>query len=129
MKKDYGFFKTTMPTTRKADFYLGCLGGAVFLDFNVTDEKLIYLCRISFDGYGCCYLKGKVNLLNAIQSKRFLEEIDKDDLNQKIITPLIKEMIKINKELIWNDAIEEYQLIDIPINSNTPTDLDPPNLI
>jgi hypothetical protein len=27
MKKDFGFFKTKMPETRKADFYLGCLDG------------------------------------------------------------------------------------------------------
>jgi hypothetical protein len=30
-----------MPGTRKADFYLGCLVGCVFIDFYLTNGKLI----------------------------------------------------------------------------------------
>lgn len=47
--KDFGFFKTEMPSSRKADFYLGCLESCVFIDFNLTGNQLITLCRISFD--------------------------------------------------------------------------------
>jgi hypothetical protein len=54
MNSDFDFFRTSMPESRKADFYLGCLGGSVFIDFNLANENLISLCRISFDGYGCC---------------------------------------------------------------------------
>ena len=43
MGQDFYFFKTTMPESRKADFYLGCLDGSVFIDFNYTPDKRISL--------------------------------------------------------------------------------------
>ena len=56
MTQGFDFFKTEMPVSRKADWHLGCLDGCVFIDFNLTSDKLISLCRISFVGYGCCTL-------------------------------------------------------------------------
>ena len=112
VNQDFGFFKTTMPDSRKADFYLGCLDGSVFIDFNKTSDNLISLCRISFDGYGCCNISDTKNLLNLELSKKFIEEISKDELDQEKLTPLVKEIIKINQEYIWRDALEEYNLID-----------------
>ncbi len=112
MKSDFDFFVTIMPESRKADFYLGCLDGSVFIDFNQSSENLISLCRISFDGYGCCELESHINYLNLEASKHFLEEIRKDKLNQEKLTALVKEIIKINKEGIWKDALLEYNLID-----------------
>jgi hypothetical protein len=114
LTQDFGFFKTQMPDTRKADFYLGCLDSSVFIDFNLTSDNLISLCRISFDGYGCCNITDTKNLLNFELSKKFLEEIKKDKLDQEKLTPLVKEIIKVNREHIWTDALEEYNLIDRP---------------
>ena len=112
MTQEYGFFKWTMPDGRKADFYLGCLDGCVFIDFNLTIDRLISLCRISFDGYGCCSLTDNSSLLDFEKSKKLIEEITKDELDQENLTPLVLEVIKINKEHIWIDALEEYNLID-----------------
>jgi len=114
MEQDFDFFKTVMPDTRKADIYLGCLDGSVYIEFNLTSDNLISLCRISFDGYGCCDITDTQNLLDFDLSNKFLEEIEKDKLDQDKLTPLIKEIIKINKEHIWTDALEEYNLIDRP---------------
>jgi len=114
MEQDFDFFKTKMPESRKADFYLGCLDGSVFIDFNQTSSNLISLCRISFDGYGCCNIADTKNLLNFELSKKFIEEIKKDKLDQGKLTPLVKEIIKLNQEYIWTDALEEYNLIDRP---------------
>ena len=112
MKQAFDFFKTVMPNSRKADFYLGCLDGCVFIDFNITSDKLISLRRISFDGYGCCNLPGNPNLLNLEKSKRFIEELTKVELDQENLTLLVREIIKINKEFIWTDALDEYKLIE-----------------
>ena len=101
-----------MPNTRKADFYLGCLDGSVFFDFNQSDDRLISLCRISFDGFGCCNIPDKANSLNSEMSEEFIEEIKKENLDQAKLTPLVKEIIKITQEYIWKDALEEYNLID-----------------
>lgn len=112
MKQDFDFFKTIMPESRKADFYLGCLDSSVYIDFNKSDENLISLCRISFDGYGCCNLQDKTSYLSLELSNRFIEEMAKEELNQEIITTIVKELIKINREYIWEDALKEYELID-----------------
>jgi hypothetical protein len=87
LTQDLDFFKTQMPDTRKADFYLGCLDGSVFLDFNKSNDKLISLCRISFDGYGCCNISDTANSLNFEMSQKFIEEIEKDELDQAKLTP------------------------------------------
>ena len=112
MGQDFDFFKTTMPESRKADFYLGCLDGSVFLDFNSTNDKRINLCRISFDGYGCCNLDNNAKCLDEQFSKVFIEQIGKDNLDQEKITEIVLELIRLNKDNIWIDALEEYNLID-----------------
>ena len=112
MRQDFEFFKTNMPESRKADFYLGCLDGSVFLDFNYSNENLIYLRRISFDGYGCCNIDNNAICLNYQLSKDFLEEISNDNLNQEKITKIVLELIRLNKDNIWGDALEEYKLIN-----------------
>lgn len=112
MRQDFNFFKTTMHDSRKADFYLGCLDGSVYLDFNSNADNLIYLCRISFDGYGCCNIDNNAKCLNYRLSKIFIEEIDKDNIDQERITQIVLQLIKLNKDNIWIDALEEYGLID-----------------
>ena len=110
MTQIFDFFKTTMPKTRKADYYLGALGGSVFIDFNRSDDNLIYLCRISFDGFGCCNLDKRANHLNHKDSQKFIAEFEREKIDQKTVTSLVKEIININKEYIWDDAIEKYGL-------------------
>jgi len=100
-----------MPESRKADFCLGCLDGSVFLDFNYSNDNLIYLCRISFDGYGCCNIDNNVVCLDYKLSQDFLTEISKDNLNQEKMTKIVLELIRLNKENIWIDALEEYKLM------------------
>ena len=111
MSSEFNFFKTSMPGTRKADFYLGCLDGLVFIDFNLSNDKFISLVRISFDGYGCCNLYGKAESLNLMDSQEFLKEIEKEILHQETMGRLVRKIIKMNTCLIWKDAIEKYGLL------------------
>ena len=104
----FNFFKTAMPETRKADFFLGCLDGAVFIDFNLSHDNVIFLVRISFDGYGCCNLDDRAESLNFTDSQEFLREIENEIVNQETMGFLVRKLITINKDLIWKDAIEEY---------------------
>ncbi len=102
-----------MPETRKADYHLGCLDSSVFIDFDQSADKRIYLSRISFDGYGCCELGENAKHLNLGDSQKFIEEIEKEPLDQNTMTLLVKKIIKVNKEYIWTDAIREYGLIEL----------------
>lgn len=109
--EDFNFYKTTMPKTRKADYYLGCLDDCVFIDFNQSEDKRILLVRISFDGYGCCNMSVLGKGLNHEDSKIFIRQMNKAHLNQEIMSKLVKHLIQLNKEHLWMDAIEEYGLI------------------
>ena len=111
MRTNFDFFKTKMPESRKADFYFGCLDSSVFIDFSKSEENLIALCRISFDGYGCCDIDNQV-YANRELSDQFLKEIVEEELNQKKLEKVVKEIIKLNEKSIWKDALEEYNLID-----------------
>lgn len=116
MNIDFNFFKTSMPESRKADVYLGCLEGSVFVDFNITNANYISLVRISFDGYGCCTLDDNVECLNVTESQEFLLEIEKEVLHQETIGRLVMKIVNLNKELIWQDALEEYGLLNNEAN-------------
>lgn len=112
IKNDFNFFKTTMPESRPADYYLGCLDGSVFIDFNQSKEGLISLCRISFDGYGCYEIASPAKPLDFSLSKRFLDEIKKDELDQEKCVPLIKEIINRYKDQIRMEALAEYHFLE-----------------
>jgi hypothetical protein len=111
VKPEFNFYKTTMPETRKADYFLGCLGGSVFIDFCTSDNNEIYLKRISFDGYGCCELQNFENKLDQIDSEKFIQEISREFINQEIMGWLVTKLIKINATQIWKEALEVYKFI------------------
>jgi hypothetical protein len=112
IEREMIFFKTVMSKTRKADYYLGCLDGSVFLDFNVSYDNLVSLIRISFDGYGCCDFEENSKPLSIEDSKIFIQFINHDELFQNIFRSLVRKAIEINKENIWIDALNEYELLD-----------------
>jgi len=101
-----------MPASRKADYYLCCLDSSVFIDFNSSPNNEISLIRISFDGFGCCSIDNKAKNLNLEDSRKFIQEIEQEELNQIAITELVKKAIRINKQFIWTDALEKYGLIE-----------------
>lgn len=99
-----------MPTTRPADYYLGYDGGSVFMDFNDTSQG-ICLIRISFDGYGCCSFEGSSIPLNSDESNHFREIMQESRLDQDRLRALVKKAIALNIASIWEEALEEYELI------------------
>ncbi|QQO10506.1 hypothetical protein [Breznakiella homolactica] len=105
---DYNFFRASMPDSRPADYYLGCLNGSVFIDFNDHKDNLICLKRISFDGYGCCTLDDEANPMNETDSQAFKELYKAQDFDQKQLSLIVKRTINNNREHIWNEALTEY---------------------
>ena len=99
-----------MPDTRPADYYLGCLEGSVFMDFDNYKEEYIHLRRISFDGYGCCDLRDQAIPMNRDDSRAFKEIIEAQVFDQSRLTIIVKKTILSNKKLIWEDALNEYGL-------------------
>jgi hypothetical protein len=104
------FFITAMPDTRPADYYLGCLEGSVFMDFENCEHECIRLKRISFDGYGCCDLGDQAIPMNEVDSRVFKEIIEARLSDEARLTTIVKKTISSNKKLIWVDALNEYGL-------------------
>jgi len=100
-----------MPNSRPADYYLGCLEGSVFMDFDNCENGLIHLKRISFDGYGCCNLESKAIPMNEFDSQQFKEIMELQLPDQSRLSILIKKTLSVNKDLIWEDALKKYGLI------------------
>src|SRR5688572_4941184 len=103
MKKDMNdeleFFITAMPDSRPADYYLGCLGGSVFMDFDNYENESIQLKRISFDGYGCCDLKNHAIPINEVDSRAFKDIIEAQLSDQSRLTAIVKKTILSNRKL------------------------------
>ncbi|MGJ7523079.1 hypothetical protein ACSFA0_21535 [Variovorax sp. LT1P1] len=111
MKDTFEFFKTSMPPTRPADFYLGCLDGSVFLDFNHSATG-VSLVRISFDGYGCCDVGDKAISMNKSDSNDFLKVIALEQIDQKKMADIVCRSLQINQHLLWVDALQEYGFLE-----------------
>jgi hypothetical protein len=110
MNDEFEFFITTMPASRPADYYIGCLGGSVYIDFDNYDNEHIYLKRISFDGYGCCNLSQAIPM-NKVDSQTFKEIIKTQLPDQPLLTAIVKRTILNNKKFIWEDALTKYGLV------------------
>ncbi len=108
---DMNFFLTKMPPSRPADFYLGFDEGSVFLDFGNIEKNRIRLIRISFDGYGCCELGSRAEPLTAGDSMLFKEIIQSGISDQALLLTIVKRVLKLNANLIWQDALEQCGLI------------------
>src|ERR1017187_10255993 len=110
MSVDLDFFITTMPESRPADYYIGCLDGCIFMVFDNCNAH-ICLVRISFDGYGCCELGDKSIPMDEADSITFKEMMETQEIDQSRLTTLVTKTILNNRNLICEDALNEYALI------------------
>jgi hypothetical protein len=104
-KVDFQFFLTVMPNTRPADYYLGCLEGSVFIDFDNCEDERIRLKRISFDRYGCYGLEDQVVPMDEVDSQSFKEIMEAGLSNQSLLITIVKKTIFINRKFISEVAL------------------------
>lgn len=106
-----------MPRTREADYYLGCLNGSIFMDFDKSSSNQIFLKRISFDGFGCCNLRNNEQQLSVSETEQFISILTNQEImeevmvDQKEINHLVLKLIELNKKEIWSGALKKYQLL------------------
>lgn len=112
-ESEFDFYKTDMSPSRVASYHLGCLNGSVYLDFNESKDARITLRRISFDGFGCCSLvEYGTRYLDAESSALFLQEMKKAVMDQELLAVLVKKLIRLNRDSIWEEALKTYGLIE-----------------
>ena len=108
---EFGFFKTTMPGSRPADFHLGCLDGCVFMDFNHSANNRISLDAISFDGYGYYGVGENAKPMNEKDSGAFITIMQAEELDQELLAGIVKRTIAENRSYIDDEPLNEYGLI------------------
>ena len=106
------FYWTSMPSSRKADYYLGYYNGSVFIDFDNLNDEQVALVRISFDGYGCCKVKSdEVVPVTKNDSAKFKMMFESDNIDQDEMMKIVSATLLANKKLLWEDALKKYKLI------------------
>lgn len=102
------WIEPNMPS-RPCHFSLGLRDGRVFADFDVDQEGHVSLCRISFDGYGCC--EAIFRKMNKEDSEFLLGRIDRGALEDVAVEKLLRTYFRKNADIIWADALKENELI------------------
>ena len=98
-----------MPT-RPCSFCLCLQGGSVFADFDTDDAGIVSLRRISFDGYGCCYVEPTARM-SAGDSRVLLDAIAHGALESNLVEQVLRRYFRASKDLIWSDALAEHDLL------------------
>lgn len=99
-----------MPT-RPCKYSLALQDDSVFADFNVSPKGRLYLVRISFDGYGCCEPKLKVDEMNTLSSEQFIASVESNNLQSPEMSELLSSYFRENKSALWEEVLIEYELI------------------
>lgn len=102
----------TVPT-RPCSFSLCLQGGSVFADFDIDPDGRVFLIRISFDGYGCCDTGGNISRMAMDDSRTLSQLVETDDVDCDEVRQILRRYFQLNKEVIWRDALEEHELINI----------------
>lgn len=103
--------KKVFPVFRECDFQVNLLDGSIFIDFKVNNEKLVFINSISFDGYGFTDLYPDPVPLNKKDSEQFLFWLENKNADNYGAEKLLLKLISLNKHLIWEDALKDYNLI------------------
>ena len=98
-----------MVASRPCRFCLSLRGDSVFADFDIDDANRVFLCRISFDGYGCCDHEFKKMSLE--DSQLLLEAVDRDVVDRPEVEAVLRTYFAHNSDVIWSDALADHELV------------------
>ena len=100
-----------MMATRPCSFCLCLQGGSVFADFDTDESEIVSLCRISFDGFGCCNVEGQTTRMSPDDSRLLLGAIASGQLETAQVESALRRYFAKNSNVIWPDALNEHELI------------------
>jgi hypothetical protein len=85
----------------------------VFADFDADEKGQLYLVRISFDGYGCCYPGWKATPVKMplADSEKLLRFTSADDLTHPEVASILSSYFAACGEAVWVDALQDHALI------------------
>jgi len=101
-----------MPT-RPCKLCFALQDGSVFADFDTDESGQLYLVRISFDGYGCCYPEWSNTpvKMSFADSHNLVRLTEADDLDHPQVANILSSYFVECGEAVWVDALQEHSLI------------------
>lgn len=96
---------------RPCSFCLCLQGGSVFADFDADGAGIVWLRRISFDGYGCCDAGSSVTRMSAADSRLLLQAVCESDFSSARIEEALRSYFRENRKVIWCDALAAHDLL------------------
>jgi hypothetical protein len=84
-----------------------------FADFDKDEKGCLYLVRISFDGYGCCYPDLSIELAKIPfdESASLIKHIENGDCVHPELSEIIQSYLRAISESVWEDALKYHDLI------------------
>ncbi len=98
-------------STRPCRFSLCIGGGSVYADFDVDPSGEVFAVRVSFDGYGCCTCPPQVPRMDAGDSLRLLEMVERGTIDQQVAVATLRRYFGEIQELLWADALRDHELL------------------
>lgn len=97
--------------TRPCDYGLAFQDDSVFADFRLSEKGLLYLVRISYDGYGCCEPIVEISKMDEEKSRCLISAIERSDFQSAEIQEIVSGYFREHKHELWEDALIEHNLI------------------
>ena len=97
--------------TRSCRFCLCLQGGSVFADFDVSETGLVYLLRISFDGFGCCRVPESIERMTTEESDLLLAAVSTERFDVRASSALSAYFRRLRGP-VWDDALQAHHLVD-----------------
>ena len=85
----------------------------MFADFDEDETNRLYLLRISFDGYGCCFpgWRNAPIKMSLADSQKLVQLTQVDDLPHPEAASILRSYFLACGEAVWIDALREHGLI------------------
>jgi len=97
--------------TRPCSFCLCLQEASVFADFDVDEAGIVSLCRISFDGYGCCRVEGSAARMSSDDSRLLCDAVRLGELGGGDVERVLRTYFRENADVIWDDALDDHDLL------------------
>jgi hypothetical protein len=98
--------------TRPCRVCVALQGDSAFADFDLDPDGHLFLVRISFDGYGCCHIKGPIGLMDHEDSRNFIDAYERGDVNRADIHEILYSYFRDNRHAMWKDALEKHGILN-----------------
>ncbi|MCW5956649.1 MAG: hypothetical protein KIT61_08685 [Pyrinomonadaceae bacterium] len=85
---------------------------SVFADFDVDEEGCVRLVRISFDGYGCCRTADNISSMSPEMSSKWIDLVEANNVTSEDLSGILSKYFRENRDVIWEDALLEHELLN-----------------